>query len=89
MDLNLRTRAMGTAKTTSTAMTNIVDLLRAPAYKWMFMRGAAFGFYQYRKEPWHWEYNPNGFRDTFWAEMPSLRPEEEVAKPRKARRKAK
>jgi LAS superfamily LD-carboxypeptidase LdcB len=83
MDLSLRTKAMGKRKTVSTAMTNVVDLLRAPAYKWMFMRGAEFGFYQFRMEPWHWEYNPKGFADTFWADMPTLRPEEEPPKPRK------
>jgi hypothetical protein len=89
MDLNLRTKAMGDAKTTSTAMTNVRDLLRAPAYKWLFMRGAEFGFYQFRMEPWHWEYNPKGFRDEFWADMPTLRPEEPVEAPKQSRKKAK
>ncbi len=72
-DLNLRTGKKA-RKTVSTAMSNVMDLLATPAHKWMFMRGAAFGFYQYRNEPWHWEYNPVGFRDTFWAALPSLRP---------------
>ncbi len=90
MDLNLRTKGSGMVAggTTSTAMTNVIDLLRAPAYKWMFMRGADFGFYQFRMEPWHWEYNPKGFRDEFWAEMPELRPEEPVEAPKKTRKKA-
>jgi LAS superfamily LD-carboxypeptidase LdcB len=85
MDLNMRTKKMGKRKTVSTAMTNVVDLLRAPAYKWMFMRGAEFGFYQFRMEPWHWEYNPKGFAETFWADTPTLRPEEPPPKPRKKR----
>ena len=83
MDMSLRTKAMGKKKTVSTAMTNVIDLLRSPGYKWLFMRGAEFGFYQFRMEPWHWEYNPKGFADTFWADMPSLRPEEEAPKPKK------
>ena len=88
MDLNLRTRAMGKrVADVSTAMTNVMGLLGAPAYKWMFQRGAEFGFYQYRNEPWHWEYNPKGFRESFWADMPDLRPAEEVAAPKPGRKK--
>ncbi|MGH2465686.1 MAG: D-alanyl-D-alanine carboxypeptidase family protein [Candidatus Limnocylindrales bacterium] len=78
MDLNLRVRGMAKAKEVTTAMTNITSLLVAPAYKWMFMRGASFNFYQYANEPWHWEYNPEGFREKFWADMPDLQPAPEA-----------
>lgn len=87
MDLNLRVKGMAKAKEVSTAMTNITSLLGAPAYKWMFMRGASFGFYQYRNEPWHWEYNPAGFRQTFWAEMPALQPAPETDAGKSSRKK--
>ena len=87
MDLNLRVKGMGNATETATAMTNITNLLRAPAYKWMFMRGASFGFYQFRNEPWHWEYNPEGFRQKFWADMPDLQPAVEADQPKSAGRK--
>jgi len=87
MDLNLRVKGMAKAKEVSTAMTNITGLLGAPAYKWMFMRGASFGFYQYRNEPWHWEYNPEGFRQTFWAEMPLLQPAPESDETKSSRKK--
>ena len=29
-----------------------------PAYRWLVDHAAAFGFYPYDIEPWHWEYNP-------------------------------
>lgn len=45
----------------------LVDMYRAPVHKWMFLRGDEFGFFPYRAEPWHWEYNPPGFRDRFRA----------------------
>lgn len=54
--------------------TNVIRMLQAPAYKWMYTEGAAFGFYLYRNEPWHWEYNRPGFQEGFWAGEPSLRP---------------
>jgi hypothetical protein len=53
----------------------------------LFMRGASFGFYQYRNEPWHWEYNPEGFRQTFWAGMPDLQPALEVEQATTSRKK--
>jgi LAS superfamily LD-carboxypeptidase LdcB len=35
------------------------DTMRAtPTYRWLVDHAAAFGFYPYDLEPWHWEYNP-------------------------------
>src|SRR6478672_6366042 len=31
----------------------------------MVLRGERFGWYPYGHEPWHWEYNPLGFRERF------------------------
>jgi len=31
---------------------------RHPAYRWLVVHAATFGFYAYDLEPWHWEYNP-------------------------------
>lgn len=31
---------------------------RTDAYKWMIANAHNFGFFNYRNEPWHWEYNP-------------------------------
>lgn len=80
MDLNLRTRSLRDVDEVTTRMTNTIKLLGAPAYKWMFEHGAAYGFYQYRNEPWHWEYNPPGFAEKFWADNPDLAPGAEEPK---------
>jgi len=83
MDLNLWTKAMGKrVSEVSTAMTNVSRMFGAPAYKWMYVNGARFGFYQYRNEPWHWEYNPPGFTDLFWSEAPADLKPTANAKPR-------
>jgi hypothetical protein len=42
-----------------------VRMFRSPVYKWMAVRGREFGWYPYRREPWHWEYNPPGFKERF------------------------
>jgi hypothetical protein len=87
VDLNLWTAAMGKRLSeVTTAMTNVTRMLGAPTYKWMFQRGAEFGFYQYRNEPWHWEYNPPGFSKTFWAEAPDLAPQPEEPPRRRSKR---
>lgn len=85
MDLNLSTKALSVEET-KTRMPNTFKGLSTPAYKWMFMRGAEFGFYQFRMEPWHWEFNPPGFAGTFWAENLALAPA--AGAKRKRKRKA-
>lgn len=37
---------------------NVVALRRLPAYQWLVQNAVCFGFYPYKAEPWHWEYNP-------------------------------
>jgi len=56
----------------STMMPRMMDMLKSPVHKWIFKNGASYGFYQYRQEPWHWEYNPPGFRERFYANAPDL-----------------
>ena len=46
-------------------MANLVSMYRSPVYKWMALHGREFGWYPYRREPWHWEYNPSGFKERF------------------------
>lgn len=46
-------------------MANIVRMYRSPVYKWMALRAREFGWYPYRREPWHWEYNPPGLKERF------------------------
>jgi peptidoglycan hydrolase-like protein with peptidoglycan-binding domain len=51
-------------------MQNVVDMRQSPVHKWLFLNAAKFDFYPYTHEPWHLEYNPDGFSDTFFAGAP-------------------
>ncbi len=51
-------------------MSELVRMRESPVHKWLMLRGEEFGWYPYQNEPWHWEYNPPGFRDLFWADFP-------------------
>ena len=37
---------------------NVAKLRKTRAYQWMVANASRFGFYPYKSEPWHWEYNP-------------------------------
>ena len=56
-------------------MSEIVRMRESPVHKWLLLRGEEFGWYPYQNEPWHWEYNPPGFREIFWAEFPGGAPQ--------------
>lgn len=56
-------------------MSELVRMRESPVHKWMLLRGEEFGWYPYQNEPWHWEYNPRGFRTIFWADFPGGAPE--------------
>jgi len=55
-------------------MSELVRMRESPVHKWLLLRGEEFGWYPYQNEPWHWEYNPPGFRDLFWADFPGGAP---------------
>ena len=55
-------------------MSELVRMRESPVHKWLLLRGEEFGWYPYQNEPWHWEYNPPGFRDIFWANFPGGAP---------------
>jgi uncharacterized protein YcbK (DUF882 family) len=48
-------------------MEKVVDMRATAAHKWMVFRGEEFGWYPYGNEPWHWEYNPPGLKDHYFA----------------------
>jgi hypothetical protein len=50
-------------------MANVVRMYRSPVYKWLALYGSRFGWFPYRREPWHWEYNPQGFKERFEANV--------------------
>ncbi len=39
---------------------NLRALKRTKAYHWLLNNAKDYGFYPYSREPWHWEFNPNG-----------------------------
>jgi len=59
-------------------MAELVRMRESPVHKWLLLRGEAFGWYPYQNEPWHWEYNPPGFREIYWAAFPGGAPNREI-----------
>ncbi|MBP9901588.1 MAG: D-alanyl-D-alanine carboxypeptidase family protein, partial [Verrucomicrobia bacterium] len=62
-------------ETTTRPMAEVVRMRESPVHKWMLLRGEEFGWYPYQNEPWHWEYNPPGFREIYWADFPGGAPQ--------------
>jgi hypothetical protein len=62
-------------ETTTRPMSEVVRMRESPVHKWLLLRGEEFGWYPYQNEPWHWEYNPPGFREMYWADFPGGAPE--------------
>jgi Domain of unknown function (DUF4157)/D-alanyl-D-alanine carboxypeptidase len=65
VDFNLTAGAQHFTEVTTTPMQNVANMRSSPTYKWMALHGEEFGWYPFGDEPWHWEYNPPGFRDVF------------------------
>jgi D-alanyl-D-alanine dipeptidase len=69
MDLNLSYGSTRFLETTTRPFTNVMNMRTSPGHKWMFMHGAQYGFFPLQDEPWHYEYNPVGFRQQFMDEF--------------------
>lgn len=67
VDFRLSHGSQRYTETTTRPMQNVVDMRESAVHKWLFLRGAAYDWYPYQNEPWHWEYNPVGFRAQFFA----------------------
>jgi len=65
IDLALSVPNLRISEISTASMTNMVAMYRSPVYKWMALNGRRFGWFPYRREPWHWEYNPEGFKARF------------------------
>ncbi|MCC6546865.1 D-alanyl-D-alanine carboxypeptidase family protein [Candidatus Sumerlaeota bacterium] len=59
---------------TTRPMGEVIRMRESPVHKWLFLRGEEFGWYPYQNEPWHWEYNPIGFRTLYWSDFPGGAP---------------
>ncbi len=62
-------------ETGTDSMPELVRMRESPVHKWLLLRGEEFGWYPYQNEPWHWEYNPPGFREIYWGDSPGGAPE--------------
>ncbi|QDU71459.1 M15 family metallopeptidase [Mucisphaera calidilacus] len=62
---------------TTSPMPYVVAMRYSPVHKWMHLRGERFGWYPFQHEPWHWEFNPPGFREVFFADYPGGAPDME------------
>jgi hypothetical protein len=69
VDLQMSQDSQKYAEISTRPMQNVVNMHESPVHKWMFLHGAAYGWYPYQNEPWHWEYNPPGFREKFLANL--------------------
>jgi hypothetical protein len=78
IDFNLNQPDFKTREGGTGSMPAMVHMRQSPVHKWLVLRGEEFGWYPYQNEPWHWEYNPPGFREIFWAEFPGGAPEREI-----------
>ena len=67
-----------TKETGTGSMPELVRMRESPVHKWLLLRGEQFGWYPYQNEPWHWEYNPPGFREIYWADFPGGAPERSI-----------
>ncbi len=65
----------GNFRISTRPMEDVVEMRRSPEHKWLFLRADEFGWYPFTHEPWHWEYNPPGFREVFWQDFPGGAPE--------------
>lgn len=63
IDLNMSHGALRLAEVSTRPFSNLVNMYKSPVHKWVFLRGETHGWFPYRREPWHWEYNPPGFRE--------------------------
>jgi hypothetical protein len=70
VDLRMSAGELRVREATTRPFTNIVAMYRSPVYKWMALHAREHGFFPYRREPWHWEYNPLGFGERFEREAP-------------------
>lgn len=76
MDLIMSMGSQHFVETTTKPMQNVVDMRTSPVHRWMLLHGAEHGWFPYTPEPWHWEYNPPGFRDQLMREInPPAAPE--------------
>jgi hypothetical protein len=69
VDFKMGQGAQTFAEVSTRPFSNILAMRRSPVHKWLFLYGGRYGWGPYTHEPWHFEYNPPGFRHMFWADF--------------------
>jgi uncharacterized protein YcbK (DUF882 family) len=65
IDLQLSDLNHTFSEITTRPFSEVVKMRSSSVHKWMFIHGDTYGFFPYGDEPWHWEYNPIGFREVY------------------------
>jgi hypothetical protein len=65
IDFNLKTSGYDYTEQATGHFGKVLDMLESPIYKWLSQHASEYGFYPFALEPWHWEYNPEGFAEKF------------------------
>ncbi len=81
IDFQMSSSGQHYLEATTRPMQNVINMHQSPAHKWMFIHGPQFGWYPWHDEPWHWEYNPPGFRDQFEAAFQASLPSHRTVPP--------
>ena len=84
VDLNMSHGNLRFLETTTKPFQNVVDMYKSPVHKWMFLRAQKYGWYPFQFEPWHWEYNPPGFKARYLSAAPPTPPSAPTSTPRPA-----
>lgn len=59
----------GNYRLTTRPFSEVVEMRKSPTHKWLHLYAHNYGWFPFQLEPWHWEFNPVGFRDVFWADF--------------------
>ncbi len=84
IDLNMRVPGLTLVNVSTRArdkMANMVRMYRSPNYKWLAINASRFGWFPYKREPWHWEYNPPGLKERFEGAATTTREFENAGRP--------
>jgi hypothetical protein len=74
IDLAMSDGAKTFAEPTTHPFSNVVGMRGSSVHKWMALYADAFGFFPFKQEPWHWEFNPPGFASKYRAAVHQPKP---------------
>jgi LAS superfamily LD-carboxypeptidase LdcB len=63
LDFQLSVDQLHVKETNTHDVDNLLAYYGSSVTKWLVMNAARFDFHPYSKEPWHYEYNPDGMAE--------------------------